>query len=130
MMLSPVEHFVRTGHGLMMRSSKISTESIGLACAKLVRFLISQNFCNLTPAIEDDLAIINALNSCISFGKRRLPPKATAPLNTAFNLIQPMEENQFRCFANLPKAPETIALAEYNEEWERKNDQAGEDLPG
>lgn len=56
--------------------------------------------------------------------------KKRTPLNTAFNLIQPMEENQFRCFANLPKAPETIALAEYNEEWERKNDQAGEDLPG
>ena len=79
MMLSPVEHFMRTGYGLMMRSSKISTESIGLACAKLVRFLLSQNFCNLTPAIEDDLALINALNSCISLGKRRLPPKATDP---------------------------------------------------
>lgn len=39
------------------------------------------------------------------------------PLNTAFNeLIQLMKEKQFRSFAHLPNAPETIAMAEYNKE--------------
>lgn len=38
-----IEDFMRMGHDSMMRSSKIFTESNGLACTKLVRFLKCDN---------------------------------------------------------------------------------------
>lgn len=64
------------------------------------------------------MAITNALNSHASaVANRDYLREHLTPLNTAFNkLIQLMKENQFRSFAHLRNAPETIAMAEYNKE--------------